>query len=207
MLSASKFSSQWTRFNEGFSGASLTFPTSDEGDQCQISRPFLSSLTFFHCLNDEADMSKNWRILEVQIHALWRQNCVRWVQQMVEELVKVPSWDGDLQNTSNEIRGILRCILLIDLNPPSTYVGICLQGDRLSLLKPFGVRTLWAGAVHLWRGLWSHRNRKEDLLRSSRRIVVCASWWIWWSQCRLHRAGLKLEWTHTHSAHFGWGHD
>jgi len=62
-------------------------------------------------------MSEDWRILEVQIHALWRQNCVRWVQRMVEELVKVPSWDGDLQNTSNEIRRILKWIVDHKLEP------------------------------------------------------------------------------------------
>ena len=87
----------------------------------------------------------------------------------------------------------LNGLLIINLNPPSTCVGICLQGDRSLLLKPFGVRTLWVGAVHLRRRLWSRRNRMEDPLRSSRRVVMCASWWIWPSRCRLHRAGLELE--------------
>ena len=71
-------------------------------------------LTFFDCLNYEANVSEYWRILEVQIHALWRQNCVRWVQWVVQELVKVPSWDGDLKNTS---RRMLKCLLAHKFGP------------------------------------------------------------------------------------------
>jgi len=61
-------------------------------------------LTFSDCFDNEAYMSNHWKILEVQIHTLWRQNCVGHVQWLLEKFVEVSSWDRDLWSTSSRVK-------------------------------------------------------------------------------------------------------
>jgi len=200
-LSESKPSRQWTRFNEVLSCASWTFPTSkDEGRfihfRFSVYSPFFTAWTMkLMCPNIGGfwryrSMPSGGRIASDGSSGWFRSS---WKFLAGMETCKTRQvWSEACLNT----------LLFINLGPPSTYVGICLQGDRWSLLKPFGVRMLWVGAVHLRYRLWSRRNRKEDLLISSRRVAMCASWWIWPSRYRLEvdRAGLKRNCSH--SDHF-----
>ena len=73
------------------------FSASEGKLQFVVSCLCLSKLAFSDCLNDEADMFEYRGILEVPIHTLWRQNCVRKVQRMLEKFVKVPGVNGNLQ--------------------------------------------------------------------------------------------------------------
>jgi len=192
---------QWTRFNEVLSCASWTFPTSkDEGRfihvRFSVYSPFFTAWTM--------------KLICPNIGGFWRYRSMPSGGRIASDGSSGwfrSSWKFLAGMETCKIRQVwseacLNAFFLINLNPPSTYVGICLQGDRWSLLMLFGVRMLWVEAVHLRCRLKSRMNLKEDLLISSRRVAVCASWWIWPLRYRLEvdRAGLKRNCSH--SAHF-----
>jgi len=87
----------WMHFDVVMCSVTPAFPVSESKVHFDVSHLLVSILAFYNCLNNEADMAKYRRILEVQIHTLWRQDCVRQVKWVLEKLVKVPCRNGDLQ--------------------------------------------------------------------------------------------------------------